>query len=348
MKKRKTRLCELANESYGRDKRLIAPLVGFPGSELISVSIKVAQQNYGVHFDCINALAERLGPDVAFIMMDLSVEANALGLPVRFPLDESSTVEKHPLNELSELEAYRRISILQDARVQSYVRTVEMMSMGLPDEVLTCAFVTGPLTLAGLLESAERVAMDSILEPRRLHTICDFATEVIQEYAQAFVNAGADIICVLEPTASILGPEQFRQFSARYVHHILDSYKYSGVETLYHTCGNTMHLVKPMVESGVAGLSLDSPEAGVDLARAAEIAGEEVVVMGNVNPTRVIKDGSVADVVNVTRGLLERMQQYPNFVLSTACDIPPGVPFENIEAFMQAGRQFRPMHAAKV
>jgi uroporphyrinogen decarboxylase len=151
---RRNRITELAARASGEKRRLVAPLAGFPGCDITGFSIKVAQQNHGVHFACIKALVDLLRPDAAFMMMDLSVEANALGLPVRFPVDESSSVERHPIETLDDLERYGRVNILQDSRVQSYVKTVEMMAMGLPKDVLKCAYVTGPLTLAGLLRSA--------------------------------------------------------------------------------------------------------------------------------------------------------------------------------------------------
>jgi len=334
-------LYDWASQAYDNNRRLVAPLVGFPGCTLVKTTIKVAQQNHGVHFECINALAELLKPDIAFILMDLSVEANALGLPVRFPIDQSSSVEHHPIENLDDLEPYRRINILQDARVQSYIKTIEMMSMGLARDMLKCAYVVGPVTLVGLMETAERVALDSILEPDRLHVLCSFATKIIQKYALAMINAGADIICILEPSAAILGPKEFRTFSGNYVSHIIESYKYGNVETVYHTCGNTMHLIKEMASTGVAALSLDSPESGIDMAEAAKLVPYDVVVMGNISPTHVVKDGSPEQVKNAVTELLEKMRRFPNFILSTGCDLPPETPVENLVAFMQAARDFK-------
>lgn len=335
----KKRVIDLAKKAYSQKKRLIAPLVGFPGCDLTGYSIKVAQQNHGVHFACIKELVDVLHPDVAFMMMDLSVEANALGLPVRFPTDESSTVEKHPVETIAHLDRYRSINVLYDSRIQSYVKTAEMMRIGLPEEVLVCAYVTGPLTLAGLLRSAQQVAMDSILDPELLHGLCRFTTGIIQEYASALINAGADLICILEPTAVVLGPDQFRQFSAYYVNHIIESYKYANVETVYHICGNTMHLIKEMAASGVAALSLDSPRTGIDMAKVAQMVPENVLIIGNINPTGIMKDGTVDEVRQATAELLEQMKPFPNFILSTGCDLPTGTPLENLMAFMETGRK---------
>ena len=332
---------EKVKNAYANKQRLAVPLAGFPGCDILGISIKVAQQNHGMHYNCIETLVYHLKPDAAFMMMDLSVEANALGLPVRFPVHESSSVEHHPVERIEDLDKFRCINILQDARIQSYIKTVEMMKTGLPDEVLVGAYVIGPVTLAGLLAGAEQVAIDSMLEPDKLDMLCEFSTAIIHDYSRALINAGADILCILEPTGVILGPKQFERFSVKYVRYIIEACRSTGVDTVYHICGNTMHLIEAMAASGVGALSLDSPETGVDLVKAAQTAGEDVVVMGNINPTAVMKDGSVEDVKRACQLLLEKMRDYPNFLLSTGCDLPPGVPLENMQALMQTVRDFK-------
>jgi uroporphyrinogen decarboxylase len=41
------------------------------------------------------------------------------------------------------------------------------------------------------------------------------------------------------------------------------------------------------------------------------------------------------------RTLLHALAPYPNFILSTGCDLPPETPLENIEAFMAAGKEWK-------
>ena len=102
-----------------------------------------------------------------------------------------------------------------------------------------------------------------------------------------------------------------------------------------------MHLAGKMAESGVDAVSLDSPAAGVDLPAAAKSLPSEIVIMGNVNPTGALLSGRPAEVEAEATELLRRMDPYPNFVLSTGCDLPQETPIENIQAFMRAGRRYR-------
>lgn len=321
-------------------RRLVVPLVGFPGLNMTGCTIKLAQQNYGEHYRVLQAIAETFEPDCIFPLMDLSVEANALGQYTVFPEAESATVVKTEflLDELMEKE---QVNIAFDTRLLGYVETMKLMSIGLPKTIIRGAYITGPYSLAALLMGADNAAMATVSDPEGLHTLCQFTTERIQKYLHFLITAGAQVICILEPSAVMLGPEQFEEFSARYIKHLTQSCQYTGVSTVYHTCGNTMHLIEKMVASGINAVSLDSREAGVNLAAVAKRLPPEVVVMGNINPTGTLLKGKPKEVEQEVTDLLKEMAPYPNFVLSTGCDLPQETPLENIHAFMRAGRRFR-------
>ncbi len=255
-------LCDATAAAFKQGKRMVAPLMGFPGVELIGSTIKTAQQNYGEHYKAIKSLAMRFHPDVIFPLMDLSVEANAIGRYTIFPKDDSATVPKDTFH-LEDLERYREINISFDSRVNCYVDTMKLMHIGLPKDILKGAYVTGPFSLAGLIMGADEAVLGTMTQPDIVTSVCEFATECIEEYTRLLIGAGAQVVCILEPSAVMLGPDQFEEFSAQYVRHITMSCKYSGIGTVYHTCGNTMHVLNKMVGAGVSGVSLDSHEAGV-------------------------------------------------------------------------------------
>lgn len=331
---------EMIDDAMRDGRRLVAPLMGFPGLNMTGCTVKLAQQNYGEHYRAVKALADAFHPDIVFPLMDLAVEANALGRYTVFPREESAAVPKEPFSA-NDLAAAEQVNIAFDTRLLGYAETLKLMSIGLPPTVLRGAYVTGPYSLAALLMGADEAALATLDRPEELSLLCQFTTEKILEYVRHLIPAGAQAICILEPTAVMLGPDTFDLFSAQYVRHINDSCRYSGVATIYHTCGNTMHLVGKMAETGVDGVSLDAPEAGVDLRAAAAQVPPEVMIMGNISPTGSLLNGRPADVEAEVNELLRRMDPYPNFVLSTGCDLPQETPLENIHAFMRSARRYR-------
>ncbi len=325
--------------AHEEKRRLVAPLVGFPGLTLAGTSVKLAQQNYGEHFKVLKAIADTFHPDALFPLMDLSVEANAIGRYTVFPKDESATVVKDEFRR-QDLAAAAQVDISFDTRLLGYVETIKMMSTGLPPAVLRGAYVTGPYTLAALLMGADDAATATVTRPEMLHEICSFATGKIQQYVRLMIAAGAQLVCILEPSAVMLGPDQFREFSAAYVRRICEGCKRTAVSTVYHVCGNSMHLVEAMSSSGVDALSLDSAEAGVDLPVVAQRIPEHIVLVGNLSPTGSILCGQPDDVEKDVIHLLREMEGCSYFVLSTGCDLPQETPVENIRAFMRAGRNY--------
>jgi uroporphyrinogen decarboxylase len=102
-----------------------------------------------------------------------------------------------------------------------------------------------------------------------------------------------------------------------------------------------MHLVEKMAAAGVHGVSLDSRDMGVDLPAVARRLPEDVVVIGNISPATTMRFGTPEDVRREVKDLLKEMAPYPNFVLSTGCDLPQETPAVNMQAFMDAGRAWR-------
>jgi len=334
------RLAVLAKQAYEQGKRIVAPLMGFPGVEMTGSNIKLAQQNYGEHFKAIKKLIDKFSPDMVFPLMDLSVEANALGRYTVFPREDSATVYTKEKFDFDELEKLNEIDISFDTRLIGYVETTRLMKLELPSNIIRGVHVTGPYSLAALIMGAQDTVLSILREPSDFHRLCDFTTGIIQEYARLLIVAGAEVICILEPTAVMLGPRQFKEFSAFYVSRITDTCKHNGVDTIYHICGNTMHLVKEMAEAGVGCLSLDSKHVGIQLNKVAEIVPHDVAVMGNISPTVTMTYGKPNDVRQAVIELLDEMKEYPSFIVSTGCDLPQKAPLENISTFMNTARTY--------
>jgi len=266
-------------------------------------------------------------------MMDLAVLASALGLPVRFPLEESPTVEYPLVKQLADL--YRLLSLdpLKDGLVMAFVETMRFMNRTI--DIPKGAYIIGPFTLTGLLMGATEVAVATIRDPGLVIGVLEFCTGMISRYAQALVDAGADIITILEPTAVMLSPEAFWKFSGQFVKRIIEQIP---IIPMLHICGNTTHLIPAMVQTKAEALSLDSL---VDLPAIGQSVPESVFLIGNIDPVRVMLQGTPAQVRRETTQLLEHMAPHPNFILSTGCDLPPETPLQNIEAFMEVGKSWK-------
>ncbi len=323
----------LARRCHAAGRRPTVPLMGYPGLNLTASTIKQNQSNWALQYRTIEALYERFEPDAMFMLMDLSIEVNALGLLVRFPLHETPTVEEHPVQSIADLDAHRQIDVLADGRAMVCLKVIEAMRERLP--VPAGAFVTGPFTLAALMVGASEMAMNVVMQPDLCHAALELATQVVSRYVVGLVEAGVDTIMILDPTAVMLGPAHYREFAGEPCAQLISQSE--GVEMILHICGDTGHIVPAMLETGADGLSIDHP---MDMAQVAEQMGPDVLLMGNVDPVRMLHENAET-VADDTRHALESVAAHPAFVLSSGCDLPQDVPEACIDAFMAEGRNWR-------
>ena len=195
--------------------------------------------------------------------------------------------------------------------------------------VPVCAYVIGPLTLAGEIMDLVRVMKATRKNPAQLHQVLEHCTELILAYVALLEQAGADLVCVLEPSAMMISAAQFPEFSGRYCQKLFAE-GISGMRVL-HICGDTNHLIPEMEKTGADGLSLDRQ---VPLPQAYDTLRGDTVLIGNIDPVSVLTFGDAAAVRSKSLELVRGMQGRENFILSSGCDIPPPAPVENIQAMV--------------
>ena len=135
----------------------------------------------------------------------------------------------------------------------------------------------------------------------------------------------------------LLSDDACREFSSVYVRRIVEQVQDDNFAVILHNCGNTGQCTAAMVATGSMGYHFGN---GMDMAAALRDCPSDTLVMGNVDPVSVFKMGTPEQVYGASTALLEMAAGHPNFILSSGCDTPPGVPAANIEAFYRAVADF--------
>ena len=66
----------------------------------------------------------------------------------------------------------------------------------------------------------------------------------------------------------------------------------------------------------------------------------DTICLGNVDPAGQFRNGTPESIREETMNVMERCCRYPNFVISSGCDVPPMSSWENIDAFYSAVNEF--------
>ena len=276
----------------------VSPLMGFPGVKATGNSMTGALTDTGAHLASLRFLEDRYHPPCLFSLMDLTVEAEALGLPISFVEGGPPSVVEHPVDGKEKLLELRVPDPSSSDRMPLFLRVASSMGdfvRGLPG-----SYVIGPFTLAGELVGAEELAVRTIVDPVFSRDAVRFCAEIISTYAGALAEAGARVVTVLEPTAVILSSTKFKEYCSEPLSGIASRITALGSSPLLHVCGDSTHLLEAMGGCGFEGLSLDSP---VDLGPALEKTPSDTLIIGNIDLFSIMVEGSARDVEEAARGL---------------------------------------------
>ncbi len=314
----------------GSTRRLAVPLMGSVGSRLTEQKLGACLHDSARHLACLKALVESFAPDALFPIMDLTLEAEALGLAVAFADDEAPSVAEHPIKSYEDLLQLQVPDPTTTGRMPLWLEVIGGMRQ-LTDAAIAC-YVIGPFTLAAELVGAEDMAINTIRDRDFATAAIAFACDVICRYAEEMAQR-ADIVTVLEPSAVMLSSATFRDFVSGALRRLSAVITSRSASPVLHICGNTTHLWSEMAECGAEGFSLDAP---VDLRAAASVVHPDQVLFGNVDPVGMMLEGDAADVNAACLTLLEKMEGVTNFVLASGCDLPADTPPANIAQLVAA------------
>lgn len=153
------------------------------------------------------------------------------------------------------------------------------------------------------------------------------AIEVLRTYdAKCSVSGDA-----VQASGDMISRRQFEEFVLPYQRWVIQRIKAKGAETLVHICGDVTDRLDLIPATGAGILSVDYK---VDLARAAEVLAGKMAFAGNMNPVGVMQALEPEGVAWACRACIEQAGAASSHILMPGCDIPPGVPLENIRAMV--------------
>jgi uroporphyrinogen decarboxylase len=316
-------------------ERQAMPIMTYPGLQLIHKNITDVIKDGTAQFQAIQALSVKYPSIAAMTIMDLSVEAEAFGSPVNYSAQDVPTVAARIVTG-PESAANLKVPAVGSGRTSVYLKAAELAAQHIKDHP-TFGGIIGPFSLAGRLYDMTEIMVSLMLSPDEVHTVLEKATRFLVDYAKAFKQAGANGIIIAEPAAGLLSPKQCDEFSSQYVKQIVDAVQDEHFMVILHNCGNTTKLVQSLLSTGAMGLHFGNAVNMTDILP--QIPWGRIA-FGNIDPAGSFKNGSNVVMRSKVWELLEKTAVYKNFVLSSGCDVPPGTPVENIEAFYSTLREF--------
>jgi uroporphyrinogen decarboxylase len=327
------RFAKLVHQFHGR---LAMPLCAYSGLEITGESVEDLVSVPGSQFKAIMAVNDRYRTPVLLTAIDTTVEAEAYGCEVKIPAREAPSIVGRLVTSAADIGTLAD-PVPGDARTRVPLETAWRLTAEVGEGVPVVGTMVGPFALASRIFGMEETFAAISTEPETIEALLDIVTGFLCRYALEFRETGAWGVLVVEAAAGRLSPEGLARFSVPFFKRIVKAVETSDFAVIVHNCHATLDNLDAVLASGASLYHFGPP---MDMAAALARVPPEIILGGNLDSEAIFEKGSPQAAGESTRTLLEATRPYKNFVVSSGCDIPPGSPLANLNAFFRAVADF--------
>jgi len=314
------------------DRVPIFPILHYASTRVIGMKIGEFASNGESMAKALLAAYQRYGYDGICPGVDVVIEGEALGSITKQPEDAPACMVKPKIQKLEDLDDLKIPNPRTDGRMPVVIKATELVAKEVGNTAYISSWVMGPMNIASQLRGVERLMLDFIDNPSFVERLLDFTTEVAIAYGKALIDAGAHSVSMGEAICSpnFISPKIYRKFIVHRQKRAHDELtKYGAESTVLHICGDVRPIIKDMASVGSV-LDLDWP---MDMAEAKKAGA---AIRGNLDPARLLLDGTPEQVKAKSKEVLETAKAGGGLIFGSGCDVSPNTPFANIDAMVEA------------
>jgi uroporphyrinogen decarboxylase len=166
-----------------------------------------------------------LGVDAAIIFSDILVIPEAMGLPYQMVEAKGPWFEK----TVKSAEDVDRLQIAGGEDLHYVLRALELTKKELDGRVPLIGFAGAPWTILSYMveghgsKTFSKAKKLLYTDPELAHRLLDKITKSTINYLKAQVRSGADMLQLFDSWAGVLSPEQYNEFSLKYISQICEA-----------------------------------------------------------------------------------------------------------------------------
>ncbi|MBS3820591.1 MAG: uroporphyrinogen decarboxylase [Planctomycetes bacterium] len=309
------------------DRTPWVPFVGVHGGKLLDITATDYLNSSQHIVDGIAAAVDRYKPDGVPVAFDLQIEAETFGCDLRWSDDTPPAVTSHPLADHTAFLDDLRVPDKNDGRIPVVLDAARQIRQAHPD-LAVYGLITGPFTLALHLMGTD-IFMKMFDATDEIEAVLAFAADVAKAMADYYIEAGCDIVAVVDPMTSQIGPDPFRHFVSVPATAVFEHIREAGALSSFFVCGHAEQNLQAMCDCAPDNVSVDENIPLETVKAICLPAG--VSFGGNLQLTSVLLLGQPVD---AQRNAVECMEigGEKGFILAPGCDLPYATPPENLDA----------------
>ena len=305
-------------------------LKGYKADQVLTDKVKLLESILEVN--------HQYDPDGQPVVFDLQIEAEILGCELVWAENAPPSVASHPLASTMDLPT--KLLEKTDGRLPLVLETMSKMKREVGSHTALYGLVTGPFTLASHLRGTE-IFMDMFDHPDYLRELIAYTTRVAKRISDYYLDAGMDVIAVVDPLVSQISPKHFRNFLSADFIDLFSFIRAKGAFSSFFVCGDATKNVDGMCQTAPDCIAVDE---NIDMLTAKQITDQyNITLEGNIPLTTCMLFGTQQDNMKYVLDLIDAM--FPgdvlprNLIISPGCDMPYDVPVDNVVGTMQAIRE---------
>jgi [methyl-Co(III) methanol-specific corrinoid protein]:coenzyme M methyltransferase len=226
---------------------------------------------------------------------------------------------------------------LQKGPVPAVLEAVRRLKAQFGDSVALMGSVCGPFSVAANLLGIAPTLKKAMKKPDSIRPFVDLGLKAGKALAEAYRDAGADIIVIEDMMASMtmISPKIYRdlvfQSEKDLISHINEKVK---LPTILHICGRLDAVITEVAGTGATAISVEHavniPAARKTLAD----AGLKAVFAGVIDPMEVLRDGSLEGIEAAVQSAAEQGVD----ILAPGCAVAPDTPIANVLKMVETAR----------
>jgi uroporphyrinogen decarboxylase len=269
--------------------------------------------------------------DAAILFSDILVVPEAMGMELEVE-ESKGPVFNEPIRNASQVEKLIKPDI--GDKLSYVLHAIELTKEMLHDRVPLIGFSGSPWTLAvymvegKLSKNFQYIKSLIYSEPLLAHKLLEKLSDVVTDYLNAKIDAGCDAIQIFDTWGGILNPDDFREFSLRYIERIVKRSKNRNVPVIVFAKG-TSHSLKEISDCGCDVVGLDWT---IDIGEARKMIGDKTVLQGNMDPCILLAPEK--KIGEETEKILNSFGYGDGHVFNLGHGILPDTPVENVKYFV--------------
>lgn len=302
------------------------------------ISIKEYFNSEKLWFEA-NLKAVQTFPDIIFLPgfwseFGMCTEPSAFGAKCIWPENEFPSVEKL-LTDFQQIDNLKKPSPKAAGLCPSVIKRLQQCKSDIErrGHQIKFAVSRGPLNIASFLMGTTEFLTGLKTDPESIQKLLQLITDFIIDWLGFQLESFSTIdgILVLDDIVGFLGQSDFEQMAKPYLRKIFSSFDVAV--RFFHNDSQGLVCAPHLEEIGV-NLFNFSFEHSINEMK--DLTGNKITLLGNLPPRDVLADGTLQQVSDAVKALLDSLTDKTHIILSCGGGMPPGVSTENINAFCNA------------